>query len=160
MRVLMVAALVAAGCAKKGAAEAIPDLPDKDPGGPVAGPHEVVEGDVEAPSSDTPGWGPLHPYIARVRKAVTEDAAKCLANAGPGTEPALVVARVDPAGVLQQVNLARSSGDPQRDKCLLQGFRGVTLEAPPAEVVEDGVVAFQIAFRADPVSAPPPITAP
>lgn len=156
--ILWIAALVAApGCPPKQAtpAPAADDgEPDEDPDddGPIAGPREVVmaEAPPPRPSSDTPGWGPVPPYLAKVRNAVTDKFFDCLAS-GPAvsaTQPALVLVTIGPSGDLRQISVARPSGAEAFDNCILRAFRSTDLPAPPPEALgEGGVVTSEMAFR-------------
>jgi outer membrane biosynthesis protein TonB len=153
IRALTAAAVLLAACPKP-APEAPPPVPDDvprhDPDGPVAGPHEVVEGDPPEVAPDTPGaWGPLRPYIATVRRPVTDRMLACMQKAPAVVTdgPALVVATIGEGGELRQVTLSRSSGAEPLDTCILQAFRQAELPVPPPEILGDGVVAFEMAFR-------------
>jgi hypothetical protein len=153
IRAGLVTVLLAA-CPKPATEAAPPPVPDDvpihDADGPVAGPREVVAGTTPPPPDDTPGWGPLHPYIAKVRRPVTDRMLACMKRAPAVVTdgPALLVATIGGTGELRQITLTRSSGAEPLDDCLLEAFRQADLPPPPAELLgEDGAVGFEIAFR-------------
>jgi TonB family protein len=101
--------------------------------------------------ADTPGGGPLPPYLSEVRKRVSVQLVACVERGGmlALTGPALAVATVAHDGELRDVILRRSSGAEAFDACLVRAFREAKLPPPPTiEVGPDGFVVLpDMAFR-------------
>jgi hypothetical protein len=156
--------LLLLGCPKPASPTAVPalpsDAPKPRPDGPVAGPRYVVEDlPPPPPSPDTPGQGPLVPYLSTVRKAVMTHVGACLdANAVvPPRQPVLVVAVLDAEGKLVDVALRRSSGSPGVDACTIHGFRVAEIRPPPPEVLSpEGTLQTPDIAILPPTPAPAP----
>jgi TonB family protein len=142
------------GCPPKTSSPPVPMPVDQAPSwteeGPIAGPHNIVEGPPqEAIPSGTPGSGPWPPYLTQIRKAANERHLPCVQNEGVSAiEPALVVITVSKAGLITEVVLTRSSGSEPFDQCLVRALRELTVPPPPPELLEDDqLVSREIAFR-------------
>lgn len=119
--------------------------------GPVAGPRAIVEQELPPPPSpETPGGGPMNPYVVQVRKIVGDGMRDCVEGAmSLVTDAALVRATIAADGNLVDVVLDRSSGAELYDACVLDSFRDAKLPAPPTALLgETGTLATpQMAFR-------------
>lgn len=125
--------------------------------GPSAGPRNVLGQPPPEPlPPDTPGGGPLRAYLPLVRAQVNAGVERCLRDEAPTiAEPALVQVTIGADGAVSDVAIARPSGDPNYDDCLIRAFRSARLPAPPPEILDaTGVlVPPPLAFRG--VSATP-----
>lgn len=150
-------ALLAAACTPKTPPAPADDdrsevAEDEPSDGPIAGPRDVVQRDtpMPVPSADTPGWGPLPPYVARVRAALDAELTRCLTSGAPisAARPTVVQVTLGPAGDLRAVAVATTSGSEAQDACVLRAFRSATVPPPPPEVLGDGgVLTAEMAFR-------------
>src|SRR4051812_28392619 len=118
---LLVACVPKPAAPVAGAEDPVPAHPD----GPIAGPHAIVEEPLPPPPApDTPGGGPMNPYVVQVRKVVGDALLKCV-ESGPMTiasDAALVTVTIAADGNLVNVVLNRSSGADAYDECLLRSF--------------------------------------
>lgn len=127
------------------------DVPTPRADGPIAGPRAVVDQAPPQPVPEgTPGGGPVPPWLAQVRAAVTAGLDRCLAT-GPATiksGTALVTLRIDRAGNVLEVVFVRSSGSEAYDACLVEAARAARPEPPPPEALQaDGQALTEMAFR-------------
>lgn len=155
LRRVLLALPLLAGCPKAPSEQAVP-MPVGETArwteadGPIAGPHNIVEGPPDAPiAPDTPGAGSWPLYVTAIRKAANQNHLPCVEHLGvSATTAAMVVLTIQPSGEVTEVVLTRSSGVEQFDQCLVRAFRGLKIPPPPAELLVDGqLVSKEIAFR-------------